>query len=67
MPLLLTKMKNGLRKQKFITKYDNGLLEDTTIYRVRYNHGKKEGCLEDYAWFISAMIKMGSIHRWLLF
>ena len=38
-------------------------LDDTTIYRVVYNHNKKEGCLEDYAWFIAAMIKMGSIHR----
>ena len=37
-------------------------LDDTTIYRVVYNHNKKEGCLEDYAWFIAAMIKMGSIH-----
>ena len=45
--------------QKMITVF----LEDTTIYRVRYNHGKKEGCLEDYAWFIAAMIKMGSIHH----
>ena len=38
-------------------------LDDTTIYREAYNHNKKEGCLEDYAWFIAAMIKMGSIHR----
>ena len=46
-----------------LQKMTTVFLEDTTIYRVRYNHGKKEGCLEDYAWFIAAMIKMGSIQH----
>ena len=45
--------------QKMITVF----LDDSTIYRVVYKYNKKEGCLEDYACFIAAMIKMGSIHR----
>ncbi len=38
-------------------------LDDQYCFRVVYQEKKKPGCLEDYAWIIASMIKMGSIHR----
>ena len=48
-------------RRKITFKYGKCLFDESTFIRLVYAHSKVTGCLEDYAWMISAMLKVGSV------
>ena len=54
-----TKWKN--KGEKLLSDMIDLFLYESTCYRLVYTNSKVTGCLEDYAWIISAMLKVGSV------